>query len=372
MYQLAIFASGNGTNAENIVKTFHRGDLLRVCVVLADNPDAGVFDRMKPFGIETIYVEPKTWRHNPEKVVEILRERGIDLVVLAGFMRLVAPQIVQAFPHRIINIHPALLPKYGGKGMYGHHVHEAVIAAGEKESGVTVHYVDEQYDHGSNILQEKVEITPEDTAETLEAKIHKVEYSIFPRAIVRALNALEKTGDGPAGGSQMPVVEPKPVETEEKKAPVPPIPAQPAQKPSVDQMWAETLRMDFDPNTAVPPPVPGAAAPQAPTVQRTKAQAPEAPKAPEVPSAEAAERPPMPGSYLVLAVICALLCSTIPAIIAIVYSTRVSARWFQGDYAGAERASYWAQVWVIISFCLGILSATLYIPMMIFQNAFGG
>ena len=138
MYKIAIFASGSGTNAENIIKTFHGGNLLRVVKVYTDVADAGVIERLRPYGVETEYVEPRVWRQDPGLVVDALRAEGVDLVVLAGFMRLVDKRIVEAFPRRILNLHPALLPAYGGKGMYGHHVHEAVIAAGEKKSGVTV------------------------------------------------------------------------------------------------------------------------------------------------------------------------------------------------------------------------------------------
>ena len=123
MYKIAIFASGSGTNAENIIKTFHGGNLLRVVKVYTDVADAGVIERLRPYGVETEYVEPRVWRQDPGLVVDALRAEGVDLVVLAGFMRLVDKRIVEAFPRRILNLHPALLPAYGGKGMYGHHVH---------------------------------------------------------------------------------------------------------------------------------------------------------------------------------------------------------------------------------------------------------
>ncbi len=344
MYNIAILASGSGTNAENIAKTFNQGMLLRVRLVLTDHADAGVIERMRPLGVETRYVEPAVWRNEPQQVVDMLNAQGIDLVVLAGFMRFVSPVIVDAFPQRIINIHPALLPAYGGKGMWGHHVHEAVIAAGEKQSGVTVHYVDDKYDHGEILMQDTVEVTPEDTPETLEQKIHRVEYSLYPRAIVEAIRRL-----GENEGSK-----------EEAAAEA---------KPSVDEMWAETLKVDYDPATAVtPPPIPQPSASQAvppnagtvpPTAQR------------QTPPPATAAVEPMPQSYLAAAIIVTLLCCFIPGVLAIVFSSRVSSKYYAGDIEGARRASRLAQIWIIVSFCLGVLSTTLYLPYMIVASAFG-
>ncbi len=343
MYNIAILASGSGTNAENIAKTFNQGMLLRVRLVLTDHADAGVIDRMRPLGVETQYVKPSVWRNEPQQVVDILKAHGIDLVVLAGFMRFVSPVIVDAFPQRIINIHPALLPAYGGKGMWGHHVHEAVIAASEKQSGVTVHYVDDKYDHGEILMQETVEITPEHTPETLEQKIHRVEYSLYPRAIVEALRRLGLKEDS----EEEPVAE---------------------AKPSVDEMWAETLKVDYDPATAVtPPPIPQPSAGQA--VPPTAGTVPPAAQRQTPPPATAAE--PMPQSYLAAAIIVTLLCCFIPGVLAIIFSSRVSSKYFAGDIEGARRASRLAQIWIIVSFCLGVLSSTLYLPYMIVASAFG-
>lgn len=353
MYNIAIFASGSGTNAENIVKTFHDGTLLRVQVVLTDHADAGVCARMERLGVPVEYVPPGVWKNEPEEVVALLRRRNIDMVVLAGFMRLVSPVIVDAFPHRILNLHPALLPAYGGKGMWGHHVHEAVIANGESESGVTVHYVDAEYDHGEILMQQVVSVTPDDTPETLEAKIHQAEYELFPRAIAEALNRMTPP---PLDGDTS--------EHKAKPAAVPPAfpPEVPAER-SVDSQWAEVLHMDFDPamakerpphhssrENATPPRTPGA---DNPTAQRP------------------AELPPMPPTYLVLSILATILCCFVPGVIAIIFSSRISNLYYQGDYAGAERASRQTQIWIIVSFCLGVLSATLYLPMLLIRGAAG-
>lgn len=342
MYNIAILASGSGTNAENIAKTFNQGMLLRVRLVLTDHADAGVIERMRPLGVETQYVKPAVWRNEPQQVVDILNAHGIDLVALAGFMRFVSPVIVDAFPQRIINIHPALLPAYGGKGMWGHHVHEAVIAAGEKQSGVTVHYVDDKYDHGEILMQDTVEITPDDTPETLEQKIHRVEYSLYPRAIVEALRRLSENEDS----------------KEEATAKA---------KPTVDEMWAETLKVDYDASKAVtPPPIPQPAGnqPTPPNAVPPTTQT-------QTPPPVAGTVEPMPQSYLTAAIIVTLLCCFIPGVLAIVFSSRVSSKYYAGDIEGARRASRLAQIWIIVSFCLGVLSTTLYLPYMIVASAFG-
>lgn len=339
MYNIAVFASGSGTNAENIVRTFHDGSLLRVSIVLTDHADAGVRARMDALGVPSEYVTPAVWRNEPQKVVDMLRQRDIDLVVLAGFMRLVSPEIVNAYPDRIINIHPALLPAYGGKGMWGHHVHEAVIAAGETESGVTVHYVDAQYDHGAILMQQRVEVTPDDTPATLEAKIHQAEYDLFPRAIVAALHKIPPHNE--ASGISL---------AKTPSAPPPPLPEQ--QKPkSVDSQWAEVLHMDYDPQRELP------------AEQHTETATSTPPATPE--------QPPMPPTYLVLSILATLLCCFIPGVVAIIFSSRISNLYFQGQYEAAERASRQTQLWIIISFCLGVLSATLYVPMLLVRGAIG-
>lgn len=373
MFSLAILASGSGTNAENIVRTFRDGSLLRVKLIITDHEDAGVIERMKPFGIKTIYIPGKVWRQEPQNIADILRAHGIDLVVLAGFMRLVAQPIVEAFPHRIINIHPALLPAYGGKGMWGHHVHEAVIAAGEKRSGVTVHYVDTQYDHGQIIMQDYVDIFPEDTAETLEAKIHQVEYSLYPRAIVEVLRRLTPPPMPPKG--------PIDLEKHEPAAPVPPpLPDNapeasvdeeqpreevvidtetPAEQPrDIDEQWADALQIkNYSP--ATPPPLP--AHPE-PTYSPNAAAPGNGGEAPTE---------PMPDNYFVLSIVVTLLCCFIPGIIAVLFSSRVSNLYYQGNIEASRRASRNAQIWIIVSFCLGVLSATLYLPYLIVANALG-
>ncbi len=182
---IAIFASGSGSNAEKIVEHFKSHKTIAVKMFLCNNPDAGVIARAERLEIPCYLFDKESFKNG--EVLNILLENDIDLVVLAGFLWLIPKSYVEAFPTRIINLHPALLPKYGGKGMYGHHVHEAVIAAGEKESGITIHFVNEKYDEGAVIFQAKYSIDPHDSAMDIAAKGQKLEHHHFPRVIQELL-----------------------------------------------------------------------------------------------------------------------------------------------------------------------------------------
>lgn len=181
MIQIAIFASGNGSNAAKIIEHFKLQKDVSF-VVLSNNANAFVIERAKRLGVEVAIFE-KNELYKTESVLHFLKSKEIDLIVLAGFMWLVPSNLVAAFPNKIINIHPALLPKYGGKGMYGDHVHKAVIENKETESGITIHFVNEKYDEGQIIFQEKVQIEPQDTAEILAQKIHALEHRCYPLVI---------------------------------------------------------------------------------------------------------------------------------------------------------------------------------------------
>lgn len=183
MTRIAILASGNGTNAEAIIRHFaSRPTVAEVVAVITNNRYAGVVERSGRLGIESIFVPREQWSDG-NKVLALLRSRGINLVILAGFMLFVPPAVVEAYPRRIINLHPALLPRHGGKGMYGHHVHEAVIADGDADTGITIHLVDEKYDHGENLFQTSFDIGPDDTAQTIETRIHELEHANYPAVI---------------------------------------------------------------------------------------------------------------------------------------------------------------------------------------------
>ncbi len=182
MTKLAIFASGSGSNAENIINYFKESDTVKVSLILTNNPSAGVIERARRLNVPVI-IFSKTIFTQTDDIVNLLKENGVDWIILAGFLWLVPQNLVEAYPNRMINIHPALLPNYGGKGMWGHHVHEAVVANGEKESGITIHYVNENYDEGKVIFQAKCSLDETDTADTLAAKIHELEYQHFPKVI---------------------------------------------------------------------------------------------------------------------------------------------------------------------------------------------
>ncbi len=182
MKNIAIFASGSGTNAENIIQYFHNHQDIKVRLVLSNNKDAYVLERAKNLNVETIVFNKDVF-YNTNDIIEILQKEQIDYIVLAGFLWLIPKHFIKAFEHRIINIHPALLPKYGGKGMYGMNVHKAVINNKEKQSGISIHYVNENYDEGDIIFQASCPVSENDTPESLAQKIHELEYEHFPKII---------------------------------------------------------------------------------------------------------------------------------------------------------------------------------------------
>ena len=184
--RIAILASGSGTNAEKIMSHFRDHKFGAVSIVLSNKPDAMVLERAAGFDVKSLVFNRDEF-YSSSKITDLLLELGIDLIVLAGFLWLIPEELIRAYPDRIINIHPALLPKYGGKGMYGRHVHEAVIASGDKESGISIHYVNEVYDEGRIIFQERCEVRPDDTPESLAQRIHGLEYQHYPRVIEKLL-----------------------------------------------------------------------------------------------------------------------------------------------------------------------------------------
>jgi phosphoribosylglycinamide formyltransferase 1 len=179
MRNIAIFASGSGTNAENIIKYFSNKNTIKVALILSNKREAYVLKRAAMHNIPSYFFDRKDF-YESGKVFDYLQSFKIDFVVLAGFLWLVPENILSAYEKRIINIHPALLPKYGGKGMYGDAVHKAVIANSETESGITVHYVNQVYDSGDIIFQARCEINKGETADSLAAKVHALEYLHFP------------------------------------------------------------------------------------------------------------------------------------------------------------------------------------------------
>ena len=191
MTHIAIFASGSGSNAENIAVYFKGNPDIGVALVLSNKQDAYVHERAKKLGIPSFFFTKNDFDEGT-KILDTLYKYEIDFIVLAGFLLKISQPLLDAFSGRIINIHPALLPKYGGKGMYGDKVHQAVIDAGETESGITIHYVNEHYDAGHIIYQVSCEVQTGDSCDILAARVHALEYAHFPRVIesvVKELNA---------------------------------------------------------------------------------------------------------------------------------------------------------------------------------------
>jgi len=186
MKNIAIFASGSGTNAENLIRFFRTSPFGRVRIVLTNRPGAGVIKRAQSLEVESLVFTREQF-YGSNEVLNLLFERDIDFVVLAGFLWLVPDSLLKSFENKIVNIHPALLPKYGGKGMYGDRVHQSVIEAGELESGITVHYVNQKYDEGDIIFQARCFVDPSDSPDTLARKIHDLEYQYFPGEVEKLL-----------------------------------------------------------------------------------------------------------------------------------------------------------------------------------------
>lgn len=184
--RIAIFASGSGSNAEKIAEHFASDSQVEISLILTNNPQAGVIARARRLHIPVVVFDRITF-YESARIVELLQGQAIDLVVLAGFMMLIPESMVQAFPNKIVNIHPALLPKYGGKGMYGHFVHEAVVAAQETESGITIHYVNERYDEGAIIFQASCPVVSTDTPEDVAKKVQVLEHKYFPEVVEKLL-----------------------------------------------------------------------------------------------------------------------------------------------------------------------------------------
>ena len=189
MKSIAIFASGSGTNAENLIRYFRTNPAGRVELLLSNRPDAHVITRAQSFDIETVVFNREQFYHS-DQILALLKKRGIDFIVLAGFLWLVPGNLLEAFKGKVVNIHPALLPRYGGKGMYGQRVHEAVISSRDTESGITIHYVNTRYDDGSVIFQARCAVEPDETPESLAIKVHTLEYKYLPAVVEDLLNKL--------------------------------------------------------------------------------------------------------------------------------------------------------------------------------------
>lgn len=186
---IAIFVSGSGSNCENLIRYFQHSERVRTALVVSNKPDAYALVRAQRLGVPTA-VMPKAQLHDEAAMMSLLRDHDIQFIVLAGFLPLIPDFLIDAFPRRIVNLHPALLPKYGGKGMWGHHVHEAVKAAGETETGMTVHYVTPVCDGGEIIAQYRVALSPDDTVDDIAEKEHQLEMKYFPQVVEQVLFAL--------------------------------------------------------------------------------------------------------------------------------------------------------------------------------------
>lgn len=188
--RIAIFASGSGSNAQKIMEHFKRNSEAEVVLILTNNPQAYVLQRADNFEVPS-HIFTREEFYKTDNIIKLLKNLQVDLIVLAGFLWLVPENLLKAFPNKIINLHPALLPKYGGKGMYGDHVHNAILAAGEEESGITIHFVNEKFDEGEILHQSRFKIEPGDTLEIIKFKGQQLEHQHFPRVIESLLKKMK-------------------------------------------------------------------------------------------------------------------------------------------------------------------------------------
>jgi phosphoribosylglycinamide formyltransferase-1 len=188
--RIAIFASGSGSNAQKIMEHFKRSPEAEVVLILTNNPQAYVLQRADNFEVPS-HIFTRNEFYQTDDVIKLLKNLQVDLIVLAGFLWLVPPSLLKAFPNKIINLHPALLPKFGGKGMYGDHVHQAVLDAKEEESGITIHFVDEKFDEGEILHQSRFKIEPDDNLEMIKFKGQQLEHQHFPRVIENLLRKMK-------------------------------------------------------------------------------------------------------------------------------------------------------------------------------------
>jgi phosphoribosylglycinamide formyltransferase-1 len=186
MKNIIIFASGSGTNAENIINYFHSSNFAQVSHIVSNKADAYVLKRSELLNINALFFPKKDFYEN-DNVLDFLLNENPDLIVLSGFLLLLPSNIVSVFPKKIVNIHPALLPKYGGKGMYGDNVHKAILENQEVETGITIHYVNEKYDDGDIIFQKSCTVYPFDSMSSLKERVHKLEYEYFPKVIEKVV-----------------------------------------------------------------------------------------------------------------------------------------------------------------------------------------
>jgi phosphoribosylglycinamide formyltransferase-1 len=186
---IAIFASGSGSNARKILEYFEDRSDIQVSIIITNRKNAGVLSHAKEFDVPTLKID-RSYFYDNECILDVLKAEKIDLIVLAGFLWLVPAYLVASYPNKILNIHPALLPKYGGKGMYGHHVHEAVKENNESESGITIHYVNEEFDEGGHIFQASCELSIDDSPQDIASKVLELEHNHYAEVIDRVLNEL--------------------------------------------------------------------------------------------------------------------------------------------------------------------------------------
>ena len=346
MKKIAILASGSGSNAVGLASLFNEGNRVRVSLVLSDRENAPVLESMSALVVDARHPPREMWSEAPDAVLSVLKDREIDIVVVDGFGPLLPRQLIDAYPNAFLSVFPSLTPADSAGVRDIVEVQREVIAEGDELAGSVVCRVEDPDSTGTVLFKETCP-AGSDPVE-LAARVAEMSKSLLPRAVV----ALIRGNAAPAMPPAVPHVNealPPEVPSSDEVPPVPPV----SPSADVDRQWAEALKVKYDPERVVPPAIPGQPVASG-SASGGNGSAP----------GENDDRPPMPPSYIVWAVLSTVLCCFIPGIVAIIYSSQVTSRYYNGDYEGARRSSRNAEIWIIISFVLGVLSSTLYLPFM--------
>lgn len=358
MKKIAILASGNGSNVAGLVSLFNEGNRIRVSLLLTDRENAPVVEFMRSEGVETIYIPRETWSESPEIILDILRERNIDMIVADGFGSLIPSALIKAYSPLFISIFPSLTPSDSAGIRDIVEVQKNVMAEGSELAGTVVCRVEDSDATGTVIF--KSECAAGDDPVLLAQHVSELGRSLLPRAVVAVIRESENKSSSIVSESLCPnpiyktseEVKDDAGKSDESGSVPPPV-------PSVDEKWAEALKVEYDPSRVQPPVIPGATVEQVHSQVRSEAVAMER---------REGQAPSMPPSYIVWSVLTTVLCCFVPGIIAIIYSSQVSSKFYAGDHEGARRSSRNAEIWIIVSFVLGVLSSTLYLPFMILSG----
>lgn len=364
MKRIAVFASGEGRAAVALASLFNEGNRIKVVLAISDRENSPMLEAMQELGVETLYVPREKWTSSPEEILDLLRSAEIDILVADGLGSLIPAPIFEAYRGAILAIFPSLTPSDSVGAVDSLAVQKEVIAADDALAGAVVCRSEDTDGTGTIILQETCDAGVD--PETLAERVAEIERNLLPRAVFAHIRDMETSDSGVVVTDVSDVTVKQEAHVERDI----PIDGEDEEKKdvSIEEQWADTLGIPYNPSEikAVPPPVPGYAS-SGPHSSNPYAGIGNAPQSAYTPQSEipGSELPPMPKNYLVWSVLCTVLCCFIPGIVAIIYSSQVSSRYYAHDYEGAKRSSEKAEIWIIVSFVLGLVCSTFYLPLML-------